>query len=241
MSNNQYSDGARTEQTDTVITPKSIQDHAATWIRDRILRGEFSIGERLVEGELAERIGVSRVPVRAALQQLVAEGLVDHIPRIGRFTHVPSLQEVEDVQQVRSMLEGLAARRLALKTAIAKDKSPGLDALEKLNEQMRVALDAGDLTTYFSFSRQFHEKLIALSESDTLMKVHEFLMNRAALFRQLSGGMSERQVQAINEHVAIVEAIRKGEPDEAERLTKYHTLNGMKSMQKALRERGLVK
>lgn len=220
------------------ITPQSVQDQAAEWIRNAILDGDFQIGEKLVEGDIAEQIGVSRIPVRAALQQLVTEGLVDHIPRVGRFTHIPTVEEVQDVQEIRGMLEGLAVRKLALRAAEEDDHS-WIDALDAINHAMQDALAASDHAAYFSLSRSFHERLVQLNDSDILSQFHDFVMNRAALFRRLSGATPSRQEDALEEHAAIVAAIREGKPDLAEQLMRTHSVHGAVAIQNVLREKRL--
>jgi DNA-binding GntR family transcriptional regulator len=164
---------------------------------------------------------------------LTAEGLVDHSPRIGRFVHVPTPEEVQSVQEIRGMIEGLAARRLAERVAAAGDLS-WLDDLRNLSDRMLAAIQANDLPLYFRLSREFHERLVRLNQSDTLTKVHDFVMNRAALFRQLSGGLPERQRKAVQEHAAILEAIRRGDAAAAEHLVNEHSRKGMVSIQEAL-------
>jgi DNA-binding GntR family transcriptional regulator len=227
------------ESTPAPIVPQSVEVQAANWIRDAILNGQFKIGERLVEVELAERVGVSRGPIRAALLSLTTEGLVDHHPRIGRFVHVPTAEEVESVQEIRGMVEGLAARRLA-ERAIAKGDLTWLVDLQTLVERMAATIEESSLEVYFRLSREFHERIVRLNNSDTLSKIHEFVMNRAALFRQLSGNLPDRQRAAVKEHVAILDAIKLGNAQLAQQLVIEHSLNGMKSIQKALTNLDLV-
>lgn len=217
----------------TRILPQSVEVLAANWIRDAILSGQFKIGERLVEVDLAERVGVSRGPIRAALLSLTTEGLVDHHPRIGRFVHVPTAEEVESVQEIRGMVEGLAARRLAERDA-ANGNLAWLDEMQTLVDSMAVAVDENNLQVYFRLSREFHERLVRLNNSDTLNKIHDIVMNRAALFRQLSGSLPERQQSAVKEHAAILDAIRRRDAQAAQQLVMQHSLNGMISIQKAL-------
>lgn len=234
------SDHANTDQKFTRIAPQSIEEQAADWIRGAILGGQFKIGERLGEVYLAERVGVSRGPIRAALLALTTEGLVDHHPRIGRFVHVPTVEEVESVQEIRGIVEGMAARRLAQRVAQGNGDYAWLDELQALVDHMHSAVGTEDLITYFQLSREYHERLVRLNQSDTLTKIHEFVMNRAALFRQLSGSLPERQRSACLEHSAILEAIRRGNDQAAAQLVVEHSRNGMLSITEALQaiERG---
>jgi DNA-binding GntR family transcriptional regulator len=218
------------------VETKSVRDHVTGRLREAILSGELTIGQQLVENDLAALLGVSRAPIREALQQLSGEGLVDHIPRIGRFVHVPSPSEVQEVQEIRGMLEGLAARKLAEKV-INEGSGKWIDTLAELISKGEQFLDADNMTEYFKTSRQFHEKLVSFTGSKTLETLHQFIMNRAALFRQLSGEIVRKQ--AITEHINVVESIRNGDGERAEMLTRQHALNGMLRIQNVLREREL--
>lgn len=218
----------------TRIAPQSVEEQATDWIRGAILGGRFKIGERLGEVYLAEHVGVSRGPIRAALLALTTEGLVDHHPRIGRFVHVPTAEEVESVQEIRGIVEGMAARRLAQRVAQGDGDYAWLDELQALVDQMHSAIDSENLVTYFRLSRDYHERLVRLNQSDTLTKIHEFVMNRAALFRQLSGSLPERQRSACLEHSAILDAIRRGDDQAAAQLVVEHSRNGMLSITEAL-------
>jgi DNA-binding GntR family transcriptional regulator len=218
------------------IKPESVQEQAANRLRQAILNRDLLIGERLIEADLAERLGVSRGPIREALQRLSAEGLVDHIPRVGRFVHMPTVREVQEVQELRAELESLAARKLADRAGMDDDIT-WIHGLEETISQMKKSLDRDDLASYFRHSRIFHETMVGLSEMETLIEFHSFLMNRASLFRQLSGGVPQRQEQALEEHIAIVEAIRNKDRELADQLTNEHTNHGTNAILAALQKR----
>lgn len=218
------------------IKPESVQEQVVNRLRQAILSRDLMIGERLVEADLAERLGVSRGPIREALQQLTAEGLVDHIPRIGRFVHMPTMREVQEVQELRAELEALAARKLADR-ASSEDDVAWIDELEESIDKMSQSLNEDDLASYFLYSRVFHEALIGFTEMETLIEFHGFLMNRAALFRQLSGSIPDRQKHALEEHSAIVKAIRSSNRELADQLTMEHTEQGTEAILIALQKR----
>ena len=207
------------------IKTKSVQEQVLTCLREAILNQELLSGERLNEGDLAKRLGVSRGPIREALQQLTAEGLVDHISRIGRLVHVPTIKEVHEVQDLRAELESLAAYKMA-ERAIIDDGRNWIQSLEESINQMSTSLDRNDLPAYFYHSRIFHEALVGFTKMKTLIEFHRVLMNRASLFRQLNGNTPDRRRRAVAEHKAIINAIRNKDPELANQLTMEHTING---------------
>jgi DNA-binding GntR family transcriptional regulator len=207
------------------IKSESVQEQVLNCLRQAILNRELLSGERLDEGDLAKRLGVSRGPVREALQQLTAEGLVDHISRVGRLVHMPTIKEVQEVQELRAELESLAACKMVERAKI-DDGSTWIQNLEESITQMSISLERNDLPTYFYYSRIFHEALVGFTKMKTLIEFHRLLMNRASLFRQLSGSVPDRQRMALAEHKAIINAIRNKDRELANQLTIEHTMNG---------------
>lgn len=219
--------------------PKSIQEQVTDRLREAILSGELTMGIRLNENELAHTLGVSRVPIRGALQQLSSEGLVDNSPgmgRLGRRVHVPSPAQIREIQEVRGVIEGLAARKLA-ERARTETNPEWLTELYAINQEMAQYHVTGEIATYFVTSRRFHIRLVENSGSETLVRFHAYLMNRAGLFRLITGGMPARQTRALREHEMILEAIQQGNPDAAEESTRIHHENGMFAMIEALEKR----
>jgi DNA-binding GntR family transcriptional regulator len=218
------------------ITPKTLQNQVVEKLREAILSGYFSIGQRLVEADLASLLSVSRAPIREALHQLVLDGLVDRVPHLGSSVHFPTSTEVREIQEIRGIIEGLAARKLAARSASEHDHS-WFEEFDQLLQRMQIALDQHNLGQYFEVGRLFHERLVLLTSNEILAMFHTFVMNRAALFRQLSGDIPERQTQAMTEHVEIIQAIRDGNIDRAEQLVRLHSENGALSILKALSSR----
>jgi len=116
----------------------ALVDVVAGRIRERILSGDIPIGSQLRQGELAEDFGVSRMPVREALRQLQAGGLIEVHPNRGAVVRVPAPWEVRETYEVRAELEALAARR-----AVRRVTPAHLEELRALNAEMRRRADAG--------------------------------------------------------------------------------------------------
>ena len=167
--------------------------------------GIYSPGDRLVESELAERFGVSRTPVREALQRLETQGM---LARDGRSLVVASLDhgEVADLYEVRQELEGLAARLAALHAAPEEVR-----VLERMIEEDRARI--GDPKALARANRRFHRQIHLASRNRFLVRQLDLVNRSMALLAETSLAVEGRGAAALAEHAAIVEAI--GRRDEA--------------------------
>lgn len=126
-------------------------------LRELILKGEFKMGERLMQEEWAEKLGVSRMPLREALRQLEVEGLVRIEPRRGAIVTPISVDDIEEIYQLRAMLEGEAAEQSA---AFLSDED--LEYLEELYNKMSVLNgDKDEIEEYLKLNEEFHAILMA--------------------------------------------------------------------------------
>ncbi|WP_198588524.1 GntR family transcriptional regulator [Geodermatophilus chilensis] len=168
-------------------------------IRTGIAEGTWRPGTRLVERDLAEDFGVSRVPVREALRALESEGFVELLPRRGAVVRVLTRSVVEDLFDIRQVLEVLAARLVA-----ERIDDEGLAQLAASVEHGRRALDAGDHSWAGTANTAFHEDLLRLTGNDSLRAVLQPLTGRLRwLFRQTT---DHERVQS--EHEQLLAAIR---------------------------------
>ncbi|HZA02062.1 MAG TPA: GntR family transcriptional regulator, partial [Hyphomicrobiaceae bacterium] len=145
--------------------------------------GTLKPGERLVEMQLAARLGVSRAPLREALKALGASGIVES--RRGRGTYVREVtpEEVEHVLVVRSVLEGLAARLYAVSATPAM-----IDQLADLNERIEEAARAGETIEWRRLDWSFHEQICAFSGNPFLLNTWRSLSNLVRIFLQRHEG-----------------------------------------------------
>ena len=132
-------------------------------VLDRIVQGHYRPGERIVEFKLAKELGVSQSPVREALRELAAVGIVTIHPRRGARVRLPSAKELADVSVVRAEIDALAAR-----LAAARIPEATLDALEALIEEMLAQLDAGDFSGVTEADVRFHHLIAEASENYAL-------------------------------------------------------------------------
>ncbi|MEN3793624.1 GntR family transcriptional regulator [Fulvimarina sp. MAC3] len=186
-------------------------------LEQEILTGERLPGQRLDEQAIARRFAVSRTPVREALQQLVATGLVELQPYRGAFVKEVSLSELVQMLEVMAELEGMAGRLAASR---ADD-----EALERLKISLAAceeAASSGDPDTYYAENSVFHEAIYDGCGNQFLASEVKRLHQRLKAYRRLQLRVPKRIGQSLEEHRRIVDAIVGGKPRAAELELKKH-------------------
>jgi DNA-binding GntR family transcriptional regulator len=186
-------------------------------LRDDILSNAYPPDAALPEKTLAEQLSVSRVPVREALRRLASEGLVTLRPRHGAVVKSLSPQEFLDAYRVREALEELAIR-LALPNLTQAD----MDELATLQANMRAFAATGDAEGFFTANRAFHALFIERSENNYLKNIYYPLMDQMRRHISSSLGLRGGLERSIDEHQAILDAVRAGDAAEAGRLLREH-------------------
>ena len=179
-------------------------------LEQRIIEGELGIGKRLDEAELSTHYGVSRTPVREALQRLAESGLAEHLPRRGTFVRAPSLAELVEMFEVMAELECMAVR-LATRRATSAE----IDALTDSNEACRAALEADDTKRYYELNAAVHRQVYKMSGNGFLATEAQRLHDRLRPFRRLQLRVRGRMGESMNEHDIILAAIRDGDVQQA--------------------------
>lgn len=193
---------------------RPVQKDAYTLILEAIDEGVYRPGDRLVESELADRFGVSRTPIREALQRLETQSL---LTRDGRSLIVASLDhnQLSELYVVRAELEGLAAR-LAARHATPEE----VRVLEEMVEEDRALL--GDPKALSRANRRFHKQIHLASHNRYLVQQLDLVHRSMALMATTSLAAEGRGEVALTEHSAIVEAIRTHNEDGAYEALKDH-------------------
>ena len=193
----------------------ALKDLVRQALRTRILSGAFAPGERLVEGRLSRQFEVSRVPVREALRELAAEGLVIIEPRRGAAVARFDDQQVREVVEVRATLEALNA-----KLAARRHNPEQMARLELILEQGTGLADGGDAQALERLNQSFHEALGHVAGNTVLQEIMRSLRDRTALlFAPLN---RTRGRQNWDEHAAILRAVVAGDADLAALLAARH-------------------
>ncbi|GHJ98222.1 GntR family transcriptional regulator [Streptomyces sp. NPDC003753] len=184
----------------------AVRERVLATLRQEIIAGRLRPGDRLVERELAERFGVSRVPVREAIRALVAEGFV--LFETPRRTVVRRLTPT-DVKELFELREALEVYAAGLASTRAGEKD--LAELAELLDQAAAATAVGDAETITDINTRFHDRILAMAGNSLLISVMEPVDGRLRwLTRQ-----NEEWPQLLTEHRELYEAIASGDPNRA--------------------------
>ncbi|MFF9349022.1 GntR family transcriptional regulator [Streptomyces sp. NPDC014734] len=188
-----------------------ISDQVYELLRKAIVEGDLAPNDRVVESEIARRLGVSQAPVREAVKQLAREGLLMHVPRRGHFVVEISSKDAEYARQVREPLE-----RLAAQLATENLTEEHLGELDGLVERMRTAADANDVSSFRDADIEFHTTVGRISGNPFLVRMWEVLEPSLRALRAISDPLFEGDRQAMaDEHGRLVNLLRDGDADRA--------------------------
>ncbi|HEX6709795.1 MAG TPA: GntR family transcriptional regulator [Rubrobacter sp.] len=206
------------------------------WLRALILTGEYGPDERLIEEQLAERLGVSRTPVRQALTMLEAEGLVEITPNRGATVCSFSIDDVWDIYDLRAVLEGHAARRAA-----ARIQRHELDRLRELAGEMeglagRFDDHEDEIRTLVGLNQEFHSTIVDASRNRRLKRLINRTVEIPLMFKAFFWYTPHERVISNHYHRQILEALEKGDADRAEIIMREHVYEGRDFVIGALKE-----
>ena len=186
-------------------------------LRDAIIKQVLKPGERLMETELAEEMGVSRTPVREAMRKLELEGYVVMVPRKGAYVAGLSIKDINNLFEIRGALETLAAG-----LAASRASQEEIEEMER-NLVMEASLfETSDVINTIEVDTKFHELIYSASRNNRLQNMIKDLRDQIQRFRTTSLAVPGRMKFALAEHRKIVEAIAAGDVQEARRATKEH-------------------
>ncbi len=184
-------------------------------LRGAIISGEYKPGDRLVEDEIAERLKISRTPVREALLRLENEGLLVHEAHTGLTVVQLDYQMIMELHAMREILEGAAA-------AMAARNASDIE-LQMLGDLMKNRVEAcRSAETMSEHNRRFHQALYQCAHNRYLEKTSGVVANAMALLSRTAFSSPERRLEAWTEHTAIIEAIRARKPDLASQTVRDH-------------------
>lgn len=192
-------------------------DIIAAELEERIFSGFYANGDRLDEVRLAESFGVSRTPLREAIQGLARSGLVELVPRRGAFVRQPGPVELMEMFEVMAELEAVCGRLAALRISDA-----ALQDLKAANAKCQAAIDAGDPDAYYAENERFHHIIYRQSGNSFLESEASSLHRRLKPFRRQQLRLRGRMPQSMAEHTAILDALEKGNSDSAANALRGH-------------------
>ncbi len=211
-------------------TTKSLEEKLYLNLEEAILSGEYKVGDPLRELTICKKYEVSRTPVRAALHRLAEDGLIEITPNKGAITLGVSEDDLIDTFSIRMRLEGLASRMAAQRISPEK--------LGELTEALELAefyLSRGDTEKLKEIDTSFHLIIYQASGSRRLSRILAEMHKSIKAYRKLSLNIPGRLERSIEEHRMILEAIRRGDPDEADRLTSMHAQMAMENLMKMIK------
>ncbi len=196
--------------------PVPLREHVYQAMQELIISRRLAPGQHLVESDLAQLLGVSRQPVREALQWLNNEGWVDLRPGYGAFVHAPTEEEADQLLAVRSLLESEAARLAALHA-----DADGVARLRDLNRQGEEALAKDEVDDAVALNAAVHRCVTELSGNKVLLDFATQVDRRVRWY--YTPIARQRGTQSWQEHAALIDAIEKRDADTAARIMQEHT------------------
>ncbi len=198
-------------------------------LREAIVSGEFQPNERLVEVDLARRLGTGRTSIRAALVRLEQEGLVTREPNRGARVRLVSDREAIEIEQVRIALEVLIVR-----LAAEKVKPADLEDLRVSLLEMRQQLDLGDPIGYSELNARFHQRIWTIADHGTASALLATLKSQSLRFQFRTILRPGRTEQSLEEHRAIVEALSAHDADACEQAMTRHLSHVVETLEWAI-------
>ncbi|WP_314623957.1 GntR family transcriptional regulator [uncultured Selenomonas sp.] len=194
-----------------------LREVVAEALRDAIKSGTLAPGQRLMEIQLAEELGVSRTPVREAIRKLELEGYVVMMPRRGTYVASLSIRDVNDVFEIRTALDslacGLAAERIT---------ENELESLQRLLVAIGGHIETGDMEKIVETDMRFHDLLYQASRNTRLVGIISNLREQLTRFRSASMSFPGRLKETLEEHREIVDAIAQGDVPGAKQAAEAH-------------------
>ena len=205
------------------LQTRSLSSALEGLIEGLIFDGELTVGDRINEARLAERLGISRSPIREALRALEAGGIVEVKPNRGVFVRRLDTAEGLQVYGVRAALFGYAGQLLAEAAGEAER-----DRLRSLHDAMTAAAEAHSFEAYFPLNFAFHDFIVEASGNRVLAAQYRALVKQLRLFRARNLMFGDTLAISNREHAAIVAAITAGDPAAAYRACYDHVEHGRK-------------
>ncbi|OON98345.1 MAG: GntR family transcriptional regulator [Epulopiscium sp. Nele67-Bin004] len=201
-------------------------------LRDAIIVGDLPAGERLMETQLAEKLGVSRTPVREAIRRLETEGLVVMVPRKGAQVAPFTKKDIQDVLEVRAALEALA-------TKLACTRTDDLEfmKLQIVLKEYEFAVRDHDVDMMIQKDVEFHDIIFAATKNDRLIQMSSNIREQVQRYRIAYLKKVDDGARVLQEHIAILEAIQKGDADGAAELATEHINTQLDSILKYIEEK----
>jgi len=200
-----------------MMESRPIREIAYEVLKKAIITGEIPAGERIVETDYADRLHISRTPLREALRKLERDGLVEYVMRRGVIVHAFTTEDVEQIYTIRNCLE-----MLTLPDIIANATPEDIASLREMLEQMDVLDAKNDVEALSPLARDFHSALTAISGKRRILRVIEGQDEYIRRFSAMAIKQEDRRSQANQEHHRLVDLVEQKNLPEFESLMRQH-------------------
>ena len=200
-----------------MMESRPIREIAYEVLKHAIITGEIPAGERSVETDYAERLHISRTPLREALRKLERDGLVEYVLRRGVVVRAFTIADVEEIYTIRNALEMLTLPAI-VKNATEED----IAALKEHLREMDEVMAHGDIETLSPMARAFHSQLTGLCRQNRILRVIEGQDEFITRFSAMAIRQENRRTQAHEEHYKLVEYVEKRDLEHLEKLMRKH-------------------
>jgi DNA-binding GntR family transcriptional regulator len=194
-----------------------IADQVADGLRSAIIAGKLAPGARIVEGDIAEELGVSRTPVREAMGKLAEEGLVEVYPQVGSFVAPISFEAVSEAQFIREHLECAMIREAA-----SKIDETGISELQRILDDQRRAADAKDATQFYALDEAMHAKFAEIAGRPGIGRLVQQKKAHLDRVRHVSYSRPDHLEELVEQHGQILVALASHDVDAAEDALRRH-------------------
>ena len=202
---------------DLRVPRTGLHEHAARKLRALIVRGDLLPGEPLLEVNLSEALGISRTPLREALKQLAAEGLVEL--QLNRSAVVAPLRR-EELTELFEAVSGI--ERCAAELAAVRMTAQDVERLEALQTRIERHHDCGELRDYFEVNQQIHGVIVGFARNSVLKASHDALLPRVERARLFALSADGRWEESVREHKQILAALKARDAERAGQLLAHH-------------------
>jgi DNA-binding GntR family transcriptional regulator len=201
------------------ITRQTVTHQATEALRERILRGVYADDTPLRQDALAAELGVSRIPIREALRQLEAEGLVVFNPHRGAVVSSLSVDEIEELFELRAQIESDLVRR-----AVVRTKADQIARAKEILKAYEAAFRAGEVAEWGKLNWEFHSTLYAPADRPFTMAIIQRLHQQSDRYMRMQLVLTHGESRAIDEHRAILAAVTAHDVKKASSLMRQHIL-----------------
>lgn len=211
-----------TQEAARIPQHNQLKDQAYAYVKNRVLDLTFPPGQPLREAALVQECGISKTPIREALIRLEQEGFVTVMPYRGAFVSDYSKNDLEEIAELRELLEGAAVRKAAESMA-----PEDLEEFRRITEAAQEAYEGGDTEAVVDLFDAFDDLLFAQVGNRRIAKLLSELRDHMVRIGRLTAGIPGRIGRSLEQHQMIYDAVRKGDSEDAERLMREHVRSVM--------------